>query len=269
MFGRKKRKKAAEAAQRRAQSPADPTFMGWVRQQVAAEPYWFQKIELAPDLITPGWSDPRTEKLPFFGLPEDLGGLRVLDVGCAEGYFSFEAERRGAREVVSVDSFPDSVRRFNLCRAALGSKATPYLCNVYDLNPKAFGTFDLVLFYGVLYHLRHPLLALERILSVCTGSMLLQTAIHEDPAFSDTAMAKFVPHGAQSGLNKDADDKTFFDPTIFWLPNRECVKAMVDHAGFVGVEVVSDDPRISIVLRASSPRIAKGEPPDQMKAPWS
>jgi tRNA (mo5U34)-methyltransferase len=97
-----------------------------VRTQVEKENYWFHKIELWPGLVTPGRSDPLREKLPFFGLPEEMQGLRVLDVGCAEGFFSFEAERRGAREVIAIDSFPDSVRRFNICRAAFNSKATAF-----------------------------------------------------------------------------------------------------------------------------------------------
>ena len=117
-------------------------FKDWVREQVRAEPYFFQKIALGPDIVTPGWSDPAKEKLPYYGLPGDLTGARVLDIGCAEGFFSFEAERRGAREVVAIDSFPDSIRRFSLCRAALGSRATAYLANVYELSPSTFGTFD-------------------------------------------------------------------------------------------------------------------------------
>lgn len=130
---------------------SDLLFREWVQSQVAKESYWFHRIELFRDLATPGWSDPRTDKLPYFGLPQDLTGQRVLDIGCAEGFFSFEAERRGAKEVVAIDSFPDSVRRFNICRNALGSKTTAFLCNVYDLNPRGFGTFDIVFFFGVLY----------------------------------------------------------------------------------------------------------------------
>ncbi|MCP4659634.1 MAG: DUF1698 domain-containing protein [bacterium] len=263
------RKKGQKSPRKRGRGTAaeELTHKQWIRREVENESYWFQKIELDPDLITPGWSDPRNEKLPWFALPEDCSELRVLDIGCAEGFFSFEAERRGAREVVAIDSFPESVRRFNICRAALGSRATAYLCNVYDLDPRSFGTFDLVLFYGVLYHLRHPLLALEKILSVCTGSLRLQTAIYEDPAVSEIPMAKFHPRGLESG--PDPEGKPLFDPTIFWLPNRECVKALVDAAGFVDVEVLSTDPRVSIVLGARSPVEARGEAPDQMKAPWS
>jgi len=65
------------------------SFKSWLQAQVEAEKYWFHRMELAPDLVTPGWSDPKTEKLPFFGLPEDMKGMRVLDIGCAEGFFSF------------------------------------------------------------------------------------------------------------------------------------------------------------------------------------
>lgn len=240
------------------------THQEWIRSQVENEGYWFHQIELAPDLITPGWSDPKVDKLPLFGLPEDMTGMRVLDIGCAEGFFSFEAERRGAREVVAIDSFPDSVRRFNICRSALGSKATAFLCSVYDLNARAFGTFDVVFFYGVLYHLRNPILALERILNVCTGTMLLQTVTYEVPGATEIPLAKFHPFGLKSGPPENPQ----WDPTVFWLPNAECVRAMVAHAGFLDIETISTDPKISIVVRARSPIHAIGEAPDQTKAPW-
>ena len=241
------------------------SFKEWIRAQVDAESYWFHRIELAPDLITPGWSDPKTEKLPFFGLPDDMTGMRVLDVGCAEGFFSFEAERRGAREVIAIDSYPESVRRFNICRDALGSKATAFLCNVYDLNMRAFGTFDMVFFFGVLYHLRNPILALEKILGVCTGTLLMQTAgMAEIPGKEEVALAEFHPFGIQSGT----PENPVFDPTVFWLPNVACTRGMVSHAGFQSVEVLSTD-RAGTVLRAESPTRAPGERPDDMKAPWS
>jgi tRNA (mo5U34)-methyltransferase len=240
---------------------ADLKFSDWVKEQIAAEPYFFQKIELAPGVVTPGWSDPRTEKQPYFGLPERMDGMRVLDIGCAEGYFSFEAERRGAREVVSIDSFPDSVRRFNLCRAALGSQATAYLCNVYDLSPRTFGTFDLVLFYGVFYHLRHPHLALEKILSVCTGSLLFQTFVLENEAVSHLSMGQFHPHGFMSGK-----DRELWDPTVFWFFNPTACLGLLEAAGFVNAEQVTRSP---FVARARSPVQARGLAPDQTTSPWS
>ncbi len=241
------------------------SFKEWLKAQVTAEGYWFHRIALTPDLITPGWSDPQVEKMPFFGLPDDMTGMRVLDVGCAEGFFSFEAERRGAREVIAIDSYPDSVRRFNICRSAFNSKATAFLCNVYDLNVRAFGTFDMVFFFGVLYHLRNPVLALEKIFSVCTGTLLMQTAgMVEIPNQENIALAQFHPRGIQSGTAENP----MFDPTVFWLPNVECTRALVNHVGFQNVDVLSTD-KAGTILRAQSPTKLPGQRPDETKAPWS
>lgn len=241
----------------------DDSITDWIRHQVEAEPYWFQKIEVLPGLYSPGWSDPKLEKLPYFGLPEDLTGKRVLDIGCAEGFFSFEAEKRGAREVVGIDSFPASVRRFNIAKVARQSNATAFLMNVYDLEPKRLGTFDLVLFYGVLYHLKHPQYALERIRSICTGDLLFQTYTCEEPAVSGIPWARFYPHGLMSGNHQE-----LFDPTVFWLFNCACCLAMLDHVGFTDLKVVSAAPK-PFVLSAGSPERAPGIPPDQSEAPWS
>ena len=104
-----------------------------LRERVEAEPYWFHQIDLGDGVVTPGWSDPARDKLPYFRLPDDMTGLRVLDVGCAEGYFSFEAERRGASEVVALDFDSECIKRFQLCAEALGSKVTrPQVHSIYE-----------------------------------------------------------------------------------------------------------------------------------------
>jgi len=234
----------------------------WIAHLVNAEPYWFQKIEIFDGVSTPGWSDPKLEKLPYFGLPEDLTGMRVLDIGCAEGFFSFEAEKRGAREVIGIDSFPDSIRRFNIVKEARQSNASAFLMNVYDLEPKRLGTFDLVLFYGVFYHLRHPQLALERIRSVCTGKLIFQTHILEEPTLKGRSWARFCPYGLMSGGKKE-----LYDPTVFWLFNSTCCVAMLDHVGFENIEILSTDPN-PFVARAVSLEIDAGKPPIQPEAPW-
>jgi tRNA (mo5U34)-methyltransferase len=231
---------------------------------VAREDYWFHRMELPGGIVTPGWSDPRREKLPFFGLPADLTGMRVLDIGHAEGFFSFEAERRGAAEVVGIENYPPMVRKFNLCRSALGSRAQSALASVYDLQPRTFGTFDLVLFYGVLYHLRHPLLALERILGVCTGTLLMQTAICSD-GDDEEPIARFHPFGVTSG----PPEKPSHDPTCFWFPNASGCAAMLAHVGFHGIERLSRQADVGAVFRAGAPVRAKGARPDETKAPWS
>jgi tRNA (mo5U34)-methyltransferase len=243
----------------------EASFADVVRQRVERESYWFQKIEIMPGVKTPGWSDPLTEKLPFFGLPEDLSGKRVLDIGCAEGFFSFEAEARGAREVVAIDSFPDSIRRFNIVREARQSNATAFLMNVYDLDPVRLGTFDLVLFYGVFYHLKHPQLALEGIRKVCVGDLLFQTFVLEDPRVKDEPWAKYHPHGLMSGANNE-----HFDPTVFWLFNSMACVAMLDSLGFEDIETVSADPNPFVLrAKAAADNIGTGRPPNQVLAPWS
>lgn len=245
---------------------AGPSFETWLREQVAAEPIWFHRMALRPDLVTPGISDPAVDKLPHFGLPDDLSGQRVLDIGSAEGFFSFEAERRGAEEVVSVEPFPDLGRRYQLAKIAMGSKATLCRTSVYDLDPRTFGTFDLVLFYGVLYHLRHPMLALERIRKLCTGTILVQSACEERPELVDEPYCHFYPRGMAVEV---PGDPGAVDPTVFFMPNRACVRAFMESVGFEDIETVSADDSVSIVLRARSPRQAKGKAPDPGQAPWS
>jgi len=240
----------------------DGSITSWIRHQVESEIYWFQKIEVLPGIFSSGWSDPAIDKLPYYGLPEDLTGKRVLDIGCAEGFFSFEAERRGAREVIGIDSFPDSIRRFNITKAARQSNASAFLMNVYDLEPSRLGTFDLVLFYGVFYHLKHPQYSLERIRSICTGDLLFQTHMYDEPSVKGTPWARFYPHGMMSGANKE-----LYDPTIFWLFNSACCLAMLDHVGFTDMKIISTDPH-PFVIHARSPQREPGCPPNQSEAPW-
>ena len=104
-----------------------------------------------------------------------------------------------------------------------------------------------MLFYGVFYHLKHPQLALERIRSICTGDLLFQTAICEEPAVSGVPWARFHPHGLMSGSRGEQ-----FDPTVFWLFNSACCLAMLDQVGFTDVKVVSNWPQL-FVASASSP----------------
>src|SRR5271167_4617984 len=220
-------------------------------------------MELPGGLVTPGWNDPKAGKLPYFGLPEDMTGMRVLDVGHAEGFFSFEAERRGAAEVVGIDNYPPMARKFEICRAALESRVEAHLASVYDLNPHNWGTFDLVMFFGVLYHLRHPILALQKVHAVCTGTLLMQTAMCENT--KDQPMAEFHPFGIKSG----PADNPSYDPTCFWFPNPACCIGMLEHVGFKEAKRISPEARVGGVFCAKSVVQAKGEPPIEETALWS
>src|SRR3954449_10126890 len=111
---------------------------------------WFHTIDLGNGIVTPG-RDESARKLGWIGLPADLSGRTVLDVGAWDGFFSFECERRGAARVVAADSFSwdgsnwGTKAGFELAREALGSRVEDVEVDVMDLSPERVGTFDLVL----------------------------------------------------------------------------------------------------------------------------
>ena len=131
-------------------------------------------MELPGGVVTPGVDDPR-DRLRLLELPDDMSGLSVLDVGAWDGFFSFECERRGAERVVAADWFAwqqaarGAKRSFELAREAFGSQVEDVEVRVEELSPERVGTFDLVLFVGVLYHVRDPIRALEAVASVTRG----------------------------------------------------------------------------------------------------
>src|SRR5467141_1478161 len=138
-----------------------------IRKLIAEHGRWWHEIELGPGIVTPG-DDSNRMKLPILdalGLPHAMSGLRALDIGCSDGYFTFEMEKRGA-EVTAIDFVPETHTGFATARTILGSEAAYRMDNVYDLGPESYGPFDVALFLGVLYHLRKPLEALDAIRSV-------------------------------------------------------------------------------------------------------
>lgn len=162
-----------------------------LRQKVTDNPLWYHTLELAPGLVTPGRFDlrPVLSKLPW----PDVGGKRCLDVGTYDGFFAFELERRGAREVVATDvshhagwdwpverrelgpdrlatmAGPEKGLGFEIARKALSSRVQRLELSVYELSPKQLGSFDVVVCGSLLLHLKSPVRALEAIRSVCGG----------------------------------------------------------------------------------------------------
>jgi 2-polyprenyl-3-methyl-5-hydroxy-6-metoxy-1,4-benzoquinol methylase len=114
------------------------------------------------------------ERLRSFQLPENLQGKRVLDIGPWDGYFTFEMERRGA-EVVGIDYV--DLDTFRALQSIFGSRACYLQEDVYELDPRRHGLFDIVLFLGVLYHLKHPLLALEQVCAVTKETCIIDTFV--------------------------------------------------------------------------------------------
>jgi tRNA (mo5U34)-methyltransferase len=219
----------------------DPTSADEIRKRAEALGPWFHNMELngvwtAPDHFLGNYPAVKWQK--FSGaIPQDLTGKSVLDIGCNGGFYSIEMKKRGASRVLGID-FDDAY----LAQARFAAQTTGHdiefrKLSVYDLG--ALGErFDVVLFMGVLYHLRHPLLALDLIHEHVAGDMLVfqsmqrgskdvisveenytfwQTEHFDDPSYPKM---HFIEH-------RYADD-----PTNWWAPNSACVEAMLRSAGF-------------------------------------
>jgi tRNA (mo5U34)-methyltransferase len=205
------------------------------RDQLRAEVdkiQWWHPLDLGDGLTTPGADVHIRARLAEIRMPENLAGLSVLDIGAWDGFFSFEAERRGASRVLATDSFCwdgggwGSKAGFDLARRALDSRVEDKWIQVLDLSPESVGMFDVVLFLGVLYHMKHPLLALERVASVTRDHLILQTQV--DMLGIDRPAVAFYP---KTELNAD--------PTNWSGPNPAAVVAMLRTVGFSRVEVIS------------------------------
>jgi len=209
---------------------ADGVQLESLKREVAALQWW-HTIDLGNGIVTPGL-DPTPARLPELQIPQDLTGLSVLDIGAWDGFFSFEAERRGARRVLATDSFCwgqggwGSKAGFNLARQAIGSRVEDLDIDPLELSPDRIGTFDLVFFIGVLYHMRHPLLALERVFNVTRDRLILQTQV-DLSALDRPALAFY--QGTE--LNND--------PTNWCGPNPSAVVAMLRAVGFSEVKIIS------------------------------
>jgi tRNA (mo5U34)-methyltransferase len=200
-----------------------------VRTRINSHHSWYHSIELAPGIVTPGIHDSAAAILTLetLGFPDDLKGMRVLDVGCRDGFFAFEAEKRGA-EVVGIDYADPEATGFAIASEILGSTVEYHIDNVYDVGPEKYGHFDLILFLGVLYHLRNPLLALDRLraMAIVGGEIIVETEISTDGALAnlDTPAFEFLPRDQLAG-----------DSTNMWAPNMAGLLAVLEECQFAPV----------------------------------
>jgi tRNA (mo5U34)-methyltransferase len=177
---------------------------------------WHQRFELVPGVETPGAHDLET-LFRLASLTGDLTGKTALDIGTSNGGAAFLLERLGADRVVAVDIYPPEWFGFHELREFLGSRVEYVQGTTYDLS-RALGheTFDVVLFWGVLYHLRHPLLALDEVRAVVSGDgqVSIETAVcdGELPFVADLSAARFHRRDELAG-----DPSNWFVPTIACL----------------------------------------------------
>jgi tRNA (mo5U34)-methyltransferase len=175
---------------------------------------WHQRFELAPGVWTPGTS-PVLSLCEAAGLPADLSGRSVLDVGTTNAGTAFELERRGAERVVAVDIYDPDWFGVRALGEFLGSKLEYVRASVYELAERFSEPFDLVIFWGVLYHLRHPLLALDNIRAVSAGGVSLESAVCDyslPPEQRKRALATFYRSDDLNG-----DSSNWFAPTLTGL----------------------------------------------------
>jgi tRNA (mo5U34)-methyltransferase len=199
-----------------------------LRAQVMAL-HWHHQIDFGNGLLSPG-NTPieilRAQADIYFR--DGMTGKTFLDIGCWDGFNSFEARRRGAARVLATDHFAWSKdcwgdrRSFELARAHLAPDVEVRDIDLPDLSVETVGSFDVVLFAGVFYHLRHPFLALEKLAPLATDTFIVET--HLDALQDDRPAMVFYP-------GRELAD----DPTNWWGPNPAAVLSMLRDVGFAEV----------------------------------
>jgi len=171
-------------------------------------------------------------------LPEDLRGARALDIGCNAGFYTFELARRGA-DVLAVDVDEHYLRQARWAARELGLQARIEFrrTGVYELAGLDEEPFDVVLLLGVLYHLRHPLLALDIVSELSGDVVVVQTLTMPGEERLGTP-ANLSIDGREEMLRPGWPTMAFIehhlagDPTNWWAPNAACVEAMLRSCGF-------------------------------------
>jgi tRNA (mo5U34)-methyltransferase len=212
-----------------------------IERRVEAMKPWFHNLDLrgvptAPDHFL---GDYPSIKWRTFAdaIPADLSGRTVLDIGCNAGFYAIEMKRRGAERVLGIDFDDAYLAQARFAAEVTGNAIEFRKLSVYDVGVLG-ETFDLVLFMGVLYHLRHPLLALDLIREhVAHDTMVFQSmqrgsdatgALEENYAFWETMLFDAPEFPRMHFIEHCYAD----DPTNWWIPNRACVEAMLRSAGF-------------------------------------
>jgi tRNA (mo5U34)-methyltransferase len=223
-----------------------------LEQRIEALAPWFHNMNLkgvwtAPDHFLGDYPGSKFRRFEA-QLPNDLHGLSVLDIGCNAGFYSIEMKSRGASRVVGIDSDERYLEQARLAAEVLGyDEDVEFMrLDVYDVG--AIGEkFDLVIFMGVLYHLRHPLLALDLIREHVAADMLLFQSmqrgskhvldLEQDYEFAETAIF------FESSFPKlhFIENQYSHDWTNWWVPNRACTEAMLRSAGFSIEERIEEE----------------------------
>ena len=212
-----------------------------IRQRVEELGQWFHNLDLrgvqtAPDHFLGDYPQTKWQRFSA-ALPEDLTGKSVLDVGCNAGFYSIQMKRRGAERVVAIDTDEQYLAQARFAAKVKNAEIEFRQLSVYrvaDLHEQ----FDLVLFMGVLYHLRHPLLALELLHEHVAADLLVAQSLLRGSKETMNVPGDF-PFWEEDTFDRDDFPRMYFvenrfanDPTNWWIPNRACFEAMLRSTGF-------------------------------------
>jgi tRNA (mo5U34)-methyltransferase len=202
---------------------------------------WFHNLDLkgvqtAPEHFLGDY--PSTKWRNFaHAIPVNLSGKSVLDIGCNAGFYSMEMKRRGATRVLAIDSDDRYLSQATFAAEVNGLDIEFRNMSVYEV-PQLGERFDIVIFMGVLYHLRHPLLALDLLHDSVTKDLLIFQSMQRGSK-QIPALAEDYPFSEADIFDKDEFPKMYFiehsysgDCTNWWIPNRACVEGMLRSAGF-------------------------------------
>jgi tRNA (mo5U34)-methyltransferase len=240
-----------------------------IQQRVSELGPWFHNLNLggiqtAPEHFLGDY--PAVKWQRFAGsIPLDLTGRSVLDIGCNAGFYSIEMKRRGAARVLGLDTDERYLAQARFAAEVEGAEIEFRQMSVYEL-PSLGERFDLVLFMGVLYHLRHPLLALDILHEHVVGDMLVFQSMLRGSADARAVDPDYVfwqtEHFEEPSYPRMyfVEHKYSGDPTNWWIPNRACAEAMLRSAGF---EIVAHPEAEVFVCRSGagegSRRMREGE----------
>lgn len=202
---------------------------------------WFQNIDLhgvktAPDHFLGDYPANKWKKFSS-AIPEDLKGKSVLDIGCNAGFYSIEMKKRGAGRVLGIDTDDDYLEQAEFASRVSGIEIELRKLSVYDIG-ELKEKFDIVLFMGVLYHLRHPLLAIDLIHEHAAKDILVFQSMLRGSLEADEPDGDY-PFSEKGIFDSPGFPKMHFieksysgDRTNWWLPNRACAEAMLRSSGF-------------------------------------
>ncbi|MDB5413314.1 MAG: Methyltransferase type 11 [Rubritepida sp.] len=187
-------------------------------------------------------------------LPQDMTGWSVLDIGCNGGFYALEMKRRGAGRVLGIDHDERYLTQARFAARTLGQDIEFRNMTVYDVGQLG-ERFDLVIFMGVLYHLRHPLLALDLIREHVAGDLMLFQCMQRG-ATDIAPIAEDYPFDSTEPMDPPGAPRLHFiehryagDLTNWWIPNRACAEAMLRNSGF---EILNNpDPEVYLCRRAT------------------